>query len=74
MHTLAKVAPAWNPVWLRSDSGIAYLAGTANSNGTISGGRFYVMRPDGTGKHRAVGPATVQFASTAGRLTARRCP
>lgn len=71
MHTLTQDAPAWNPVWLPNDTGIAYLA----SNGTIAGGRgrVYVMSPNGTGKHRAPGPATIQFASTAGRLTARRC-
>jgi tricorn protease-like protein len=73
VHVLTKDAPAWNPVWLRSDTGIAYIAGTANRNGTIAGGRLYVIGPDGTGKHRALGPATIQFASTAGRLTARRC-
>lgn len=73
MHTLTKDAPAWNPVWLPKDTGIAYLVGAANSNGTISGGRLYVMRPDGTGKHPVAAPETIQFASTSGRLTPRRC-
>ncbi|MGH3009869.1 MAG: TolB family protein [Gaiellaceae bacterium] len=73
MHTLTSGSPTWNPVWLPSDTGIAYLAGTANSNGTIAGGSLYVMRPDGTGKHRLAGPQTIQFASTAGGLTGRRC-
>ena len=73
MRTLTKDSPAWNPVWLPNDIGIAYLAGSANSNGTIAGGRLYVMRPDGSGKHPVAGPATIQFASSAGRLTPRRC-
>jgi TolB protein len=73
MHTLTKDAPAWNPVWLPDDSGIAYLIGAANSNGTISGGRLYVMRQDGTGKHPVAGPETIQFASTTSRLTPGRC-
>jgi Tol biopolymer transport system component len=72
-HTLTSRPPTWNPVWLPSDTGIAYLAGTANSNGTIAGGRLYVMRSDGTGKHPVAGPRTIQFASTAGTLAPRRC-
>jgi TolB protein len=74
MHTLTSRTPTWNPVWLPSDTGIAYLTGTANSNGsTIAGGRLYVMRSDGTGKHPVAGPRTIQFASTAGTLAPRRC-
>lgn len=73
MRTLTSGPPTWNPVWLPSDTGISYLAGTANSNGTIAGGNLYVMRPGGTGKYRVAGPQTVQFSSSTGRLTARRC-
>jgi Tol biopolymer transport system component len=73
MYTLTSGRPTWNPVWLPNDSGIAYLGGSANSNGTIADARLYVMRPDGTGKHRAAGPATIQFASTTGQLPPRRC-
>jgi len=73
MHTLTKDAPTWNPVWLPDDTGVAYVAGTANSKGTIAGGGLYVMRPDGTGKHRAPGPQTIQFTTSVGRVTARSC-
>jgi Tol biopolymer transport system component len=73
MHTLTKNTPTWNPVWLSDDTGIGYLAGTANSNGTIAGGRLYVIRADGTGKRRFAAPQTIQFTNGAGPLTARRC-
>jgi Tol biopolymer transport system component len=73
MHTLTNRPPTWNPVWLPSDTGIAYLAGTANGNGTIAGGRLYVMHSDGTGKHPIAGPRTIQFASTVATLAPRRC-
>ena len=73
MHTLTRRPPTWNPLWLPSDTGIAYLAGTANSNGIIAGGRLYVMRSDGTGKHPLAEPRTIQFASTVATLAPRRC-
>jgi Tol biopolymer transport system component len=72
-HILTNRPPTWNPVWLPGDRGIAYLAGTANSNGTIADGRLYVMRSDGTGKHLVAGPRTIQFASTVATLAPRRC-
>lgn len=73
VHTLTSGHAAWNPVWLPNDTGIAYLAGTANSNGTIAGAHLVAMRPYGTGKHRVAGPHTIQFTAHAGRLTTRRC-
>ena len=58
---------ALNPVWLRNDAGIAYLAG-AHGTGTLS-----VMRPDGTGVHNLAFPATEQFTWVNAPLPQGRC-
>lgn len=74
LRTLTADGAAWNPIWLPGDVGIGYLAGIRNSNGTVSAGHLYVMRPDGTEKHPAAGPRTIQFASTTGGgSTLERC-
>lgn len=73
VRTLTSGTPGWNPVWLPSGAGIAYLTTAPLSNGNLGPARLHVMRMDGTGKHAVVGPRTIQFASTTGRLTARGC-
>jgi Tol biopolymer transport system component len=73
VHTLTFGTPAWNPVWLPDDAGIAYLTAAKLSNGNLGAGRIQAMRPDGTDQHPIAGPETIQFASTAGRLAKRRC-
>lgn len=73
VRTLTSGTPAWNPVWLPPDAGIAYLATPPLSNGNLGPARLHTMRTNGTGKHAIAGPRTIQFASTTGRLTARGC-
>ena len=70
-RTLTHGAPAWNPVWLPHDAGIAFLIGTTRNGSAV--GRLYAIHPDGTGEYQLAGPLTVQFASTTGTLAPRRC-
>ena len=73
VRTLTRATPAWNPVWLPNDAGIAYLTTTPLANGNLGPARMHEMRGDGTGNHTVAGPRTIQFASTSGRLTVRVC-
>lgn len=73
VRTLTRGTPAWNPVWLPNDAGIAYLTTTPLANGNLGPARLHTMRRDGTGTHAVAGPRTIQFTASAGRLTARSC-
>jgi Tol biopolymer transport system component len=70
-RTITHGAPAWNPVWLQNDAGIAFLVSLTHNGSVV--GRLYAIRPDGSGEHRLTGQLTIQFALTTSTLAPRRC-
>jgi TolB protein len=49
-RTITHGAPAWNPVWLPHDAGLAFLVGVTRNGSVV--GRLYATRPDGADEHR----------------------
>jgi TolB protein len=68
VRALKTPQPAWNPVWLPRDTGIAFLSGRGGT------GHLYVVRTDGRDLRQVTDLDTVQFTWGARTPLQRRCP